>query len=40
MHVSAIYCLSNHGFGIELFHNSCSFALSLNSIIVYEKPDV
>ena len=35
MHVSAICCLSNHGFGIELFHNSCSFALSLNSINDY-----
>jgi hypothetical protein len=35
MHVSAICCLSNHGFGIELFHNSRSFALFLNSINDY-----
>jgi hypothetical protein len=36
MHVSAICCLSNHGFGIELFHNSRLFALFLNSINDYQ----
>jgi len=35
MHVSAIRCLSNHGFGIELLHNSCTSALFLNSINDY-----